>query len=41
MTLMQIVVAMFVVVYYGPARLSRKPMTAATGVVEPARASLP
>jgi membrane protease YdiL (CAAX protease family) len=41
MTLLQIVVAVFVVVHYGPARLSRKPMTIATGGIEPARVSLP
>jgi uncharacterized protein len=41
MTLMQIVVAVSVVVHYGPARLSHKPTRAATGGVEPARASLP
>jgi membrane protease YdiL (CAAX protease family) len=41
MTLLQVGVAVLVVVRYGPARLSRKPTTAATTVVEPARANVP
>lgn len=39
MTLMQVAVSVFVVVYYGPAHLSRKPTMAATGGVEPADSS--
>ena len=41
MTLLQVGVAVLVVVRYGPARLSRKPTTAATTVVEPAWANVP